>query len=92
MKRETPNCKPSPATSCSGVWLDRMVELSEKWRKASASKFRSAELEPDEMGKMLIQHGAVCYHNCWSDLQTLVGELRASTTQPESKKSKKPQA
>jgi hypothetical protein len=82
----------APTTVGSGDLLARMVELAEKWRKTSAYKFRSAELEPDEMGKKLIQHGAVCYHNCRSELQTLVAEFYASTTPTKSEKSKKPQA
>ena len=76
----------------SGDLLARMVELAEKWRKSSAYKFKSAELEPDEMGKRLIQHGAMCYHNCWSELRTLADALAASTTPTTMKKSTPPPA
>src|ERR1035438_5752267 len=76
----------------SSALLGSMVELAERWRKRSCFAFKSAELEPNDMGKRLIQHGAMCYHNCWSELQTLVDELRASTTQSKSKNSTPPPA
>lgn len=73
----------------SGDLLDSMVELANKWKQSGVYAFASAEKEPDEMGKKLIQHGAMIYHNCWSDLQEIVAALRASTTQPKSETSKK---
>ena len=80
---------PAPTTVGSGDLLARMVELSNKWKQSGVYAFASAEKEPDEMGKKLIQHGAMIYHNCWSDLQEIVAVLRASTTQPKSETSKK---
>src|ERR1019366_335671 len=66
---------------CKGmIFVAEIITVARKSRK------------PDEMGKRFIQHGAMSYYNCWSELQTLADELLASTTQPESKKTKTPQA
>ena len=72
--------------------LALIVELPNVWRKRSARKFKDAKTEKDVMGKKLIEHGAMCYFNCSEELQKLVDELAASTTQSKAKKSKTHQA
>jgi hypothetical protein len=66
--------------------------LAEKWRASAARKFHDAELEPDEMGRRLIEHGAVCLFNCSQEAQTLAGALPVLTIPGESQKSTPPPA
>jgi len=46
-----------------------LLNISNKWLHTAKCKFKSAEQEPDVMGKRLIEHGAKCYFNCAKELQ-----------------------
>jgi hypothetical protein len=69
-----------------------LVKLIEKWRVRARRKFHDAKLEPDVMGRKLIEHGALCYFNCSEELQTLVDALPSSATPAATKKSRTRQA
>jgi hypothetical protein len=60
--------------------------LVARWKRSAAYAFKSAKLETDVIGKKLIEHGAMCYFNCYRELQTLFGELPASTIPPNKEK------
>lgn len=47
--------------------LEQIAEQIAKWGR---SAFRNAEYEPKEsFGRRFIEHGAMCYFNCWSQLR-----------------------
>jgi hypothetical protein len=49
--------------------------LIEKWNQWSRRAFYDAEREQDPMGKRLIEHGAMCYFNCATDLTEALASL-----------------
>ncbi len=47
--------------------LEQIAEQMAKWARAA---FRNAEYEPKgSFGRRFIEHGAMCYFNCWSPLR-----------------------
>lgn len=47
--------------------LEQIAEQMAKWGRAA---FRNAEYEPKgSFGRRFIEHGAMCYFNCWSQLR-----------------------
>lgn len=50
-----------------------LLQLTRKWGLDGARRFRDAELEPDPMGRRLIEHGGVCLFNCIMDVRRLLG-------------------
>lgn len=50
-----------------------LLQLTEKWQRDAAQRFKSANLEPDPMGRLLIEHGAVCLYNCITEVRHLMG-------------------
>jgi hypothetical protein len=50
----------------------KLKDLAIKWERISAIKFDDAESENNEFGKKFIEHGAVCYFNCASQLRHLL--------------------
>jgi len=49
-----------------------LQQLANDWERIAASKFASADHEPDPMGKRLIEHGAICYWNCAQQLRKAI--------------------
>jgi hypothetical protein len=56
-----------------------LMPLVERWERIARRKFSDAELETDDMGKRLIEHGAICYSNCARDLRDAVQTRDASS-------------
>lgn len=52
----------------------RVASAIEKIKGWSASAFKNAELQPkeDEYGRRFIEHGAMCYANCFLMLQRVL--------------------
>lgn len=78
-------------SAANAVEVSRLVSpLIEKWDKQARRKFEDAKHESDEMGKKLIEHGAMCYFNAARELESLSSsQLPASNRQEEVKTSKK---
>lgn len=57
--------------------LPQIIALTEQWKARARSKFLSAEQEPHEMGRRLIEHGAMCYFNCAQELGALIPQFAA---------------
>ena len=49
-----------------------LQDLCDTWAQRARAKFASAELEKDEAGRRLIEHGAMCYANCALELRELL--------------------
>ncbi len=49
-----------------------LQDLCNTWAQRAQAKFASAELEKDEVGRRLIEHGATCYANCALELRELL--------------------
>ena len=49
-----------------------LIALAQKWKRIAATKFKHAEGEPTEAGRQFIEHGAVCYFNCATELEGMV--------------------
>lgn len=47
--------------------------LPAKWEGTARRKFIDAAREENEMGKKLIEHGAMCYFNCAQELKKALG-------------------
>lgn len=60
---------------------DDLEAIAEKMAAVARSCFRSAEAESTDYGRRFIEHGAVCYFNCWAMLR---GCLDASSLPPSS--------
>ncbi len=58
-----------------GIMEEQCQQLIDKWNQKARRAFRSAETEPDVMGKRLIEHGAMCYFNCANDLTEVLASL-----------------
>ena len=50
----------------------KLIDLAKSWEQQSKKKFEDAQHEKNDMGKRLIEHGAVCYFNCANELRQLV--------------------
>ena len=50
-------------------------QLVTKWESSARRAFLDAEAEQDLMGRQLIEHGAMCYFNCASDLRRVLASL-----------------
>lgn len=79
--------------------LQRMVRpFVLQWRRRAKKAFEDAAREPDEMGKRLIEHGAMCYCNAATELEAALARKkdgaapRPSGTPAKWKTSTKPQA
>lgn len=60
----------------SGEGLEsRVSQAMEEIKCWSAAAFRSAALQPedDEFGRRFVEHGAMCYANCFLRLQIALG-------------------
>ncbi len=44
-------------------------ELITRWERIAHRKFHDAEHEMNDIGRRLIEHGAVCYANCARELR-----------------------
>jgi len=56
-----------------------------RWEDIARRKWIDSEAENDQMGKRLIEHGALCYQNCARELKEALTSLLplASTIQEE---------
>lgn len=52
-----------------------LIDLAVKWENWARRKWYDAEREKDPMGKRLIEHGALCYQNCASELREALTAL-----------------
>ena len=50
------------------------------WKERAHGKFESAKLEPDVMGRKLIEHGAICYFNAATELEEALKQNRADVS------------
>lgn len=49
---------------------DQLEQVAEQVARLARSAFRNAESEPPgSFGRRFIEHGAMCYFNCWSLLR-----------------------
>lgn len=67
---------PRDGGQASGERLEsRVSQAMEEIRGWSAAAFRSAALQPegDEAGRRFIEHGAMCYANCFLRIQRALG-------------------
>ena len=46
--------------------------LVEQWKNIARKKFLDARGEETTFGKSFIEHGAVCYFNCATELENLI--------------------
>ena len=51
--------------------IEELNALADNWLHTAKCKFSSAEKEPLEMGKRLINHGAINLFNCARELKKL---------------------
>jgi hypothetical protein len=71
-KRDRPTKIWSERAARQDVMKLKLIALSEKWQRIVANKFRSADQETGEMERRFIEHGGVCYFNCFTELNALV--------------------
>lgn len=55
----------------------RLVSLLHSWRGRAKRKFMDAKQEEDEMGRRLIEHGAMCYFNAATELEEVLKQIQA---------------
>lgn len=48
--------------------------LLKKWKQSARFAFKSSLLEPNPFCRDFIEHGAVCYFNCFNDLENLINK------------------
>lgn len=60
--------------------IEKLHGLVRKWRGRAKNKFRNAESEKDNMGKRLIEHGAICYANSATELEAVLAVFEARTS------------
>lgn len=53
----------------------RLQAILKDWRQTAQRAWSDAQAEPDPMGKRLIEHGAMCYGNCVTELEALLQEI-----------------
>lgn len=51
---------------------EALAALCDTWLQRAKAKFQSARQEPDEKGRLQIEHGATCYFNCAQELLQLL--------------------
>jgi hypothetical protein len=49
--------------------LDALIALIQQWENRARSKFKSAEVQPNEASRRFVEHGATCYFNCAQELR-----------------------
>ena len=62
-----------------------LVELINKWERTARFAYASADKQDNAIEKRFIEHGAICYSNCVSDLKEALASssFLSSTTQAE---------
>lgn len=58
------------------IEIDKLEALAQQWERVARNKFRTAPMEETEFGRRFIEHGAICYYNCLTELRALIGEAR----------------
>jgi hypothetical protein len=72
---------------------NRLLALVESWKRRARWTFADAGHERNEMGKRLIEHGAMCYYNAATELADLISKPPpASGSRAKSKTSTKRKA
>ena len=66
----------------------QLFNLIERWENFARSSFHSASSQQDDFGRRFIEHGAMCYVNCATDLKKALtsDDLPLSTIQGEDQK------
>ena len=66
----------------------QLFELVDKWEKSARFAFLSAGEQKDDFGRRFIDHGAMCYMNCATDLKEVLASagLLPSAIQGEGQK------
>lgn len=54
---------------------DQLHSLAETWERRAIGKLKCGEKTADEMGRRLVDHGAMCYFNCAQELKAILAEL-----------------
>lgn len=54
---------------------EQLEQLAKKWMQSSKRRFNMAEQEPNMMGGKLMEHGAVCYFNCATELNDIIKSM-----------------
>ena len=67
----------SPPEGLVGVAHPRLVGLLNSWKGRAKRKFTDAKGEEDEMGRKLIEHGAMCYFNAATELEEVLKQIQA---------------
>lgn len=62
--------------------MARLVRLSDCWKGRADKKFMDAKCENDEMGRKLIEHGAMCYFNAAMELEEVLKQIQADAVLP----------
>ena len=68
--------------SLSPVAAPRLVRLLDSWKGRVKRKFTDAKGEEDEMGRKLIEHGAMCYFNAATELEEVLKQIQADAVLP----------
>lgn len=61
----------------SGLPSHDLFGLLDSWKKRSSRKFIDAKNEDDDMGRRLIEHGAMCYFNAATELEEVLKQIQA---------------
>lgn len=73
--------KSAPVLEINDGALAALEAVADEMARRSRQAFRQAAMQPadDDFGKRFIEHGAVCYFNCWELLRQF---LDAASPQP----------
>lgn len=52
--------------------MKAFLDLASKWESVARNKFISASGEEHEIHRRFIEHGAICYYNCATQLRELI--------------------
>ena len=55
--------------------------LKNEWKRRATFAFKSAENEPNIMGKKLMEHGAMCYLNCATEMERFLADASPDLSQ-----------
>lgn len=63
--------------------FESLMSLVYSWENIAGRKWADAEAEKDLMGRKLIEHGAICYRNCASELRGALISLLSQSSATE---------
>jgi hypothetical protein len=64
--------KGNEAVEGRSILVDVFIGLARQWENLARLKWLDGGREEDPMGKRLIEHGALCYQNCASELREVL--------------------